>query len=299
MDYNYFFNTYDFQPTIGFDSREKQAQDAGVDSELCQMFGYGYYDCENPPTPPQPQPSTPKCLTFTVESLGDKENTFDMCIEVDAKEEPVIPTLEYSTDNGTTWSSYTFTEQSGEPIVLDTVGATVMFRGNNESLGTEFQSVQFVISQGTAAASGDVTSLLNGVGGDIPAPAYCYVNMFHGCTSLTQAPALPATTLADYCYNDMFNGCTSLVQAPALPAETLAEGCYNKMFDGCTSLNYVKAMFLTNIVTNYDTYTSGWLFNVAGEGTFVANVLATWPIEILKPDGSTIPDGWTVQTASE
>ena len=29
---------------------------------------------------------------------------------------------------------------------------------------------------------------------------YCYLRMFAGCTSLTQAPALPATTLADCCY---------------------------------------------------------------------------------------------------
>ena len=33
---------------------------------------------------------------------------------------------------------------------------------------------------------------------------YCYNAMFYGCTSLTQAPALPATTLASYCYDYMF-----------------------------------------------------------------------------------------------
>ena len=34
--------------------------------------------------------------------------------------------------------------------------------------------------------------------------------MFNDCTSLTTAPALPATTLANCCYDFMFNGCTSL-----------------------------------------------------------------------------------------
>ena len=34
--------------------------------------------------------------------------------------------------------------------------------------------------------------------------------MFAGCTSLTSAPALPATTLANYCYQRMFQDCTSL-----------------------------------------------------------------------------------------
>ena len=65
---------------------------------------------------------------------------------------------------------------------------------------------------------------------------YCYADMFNGCTSLTQAPTLPATTLSDSCYTNMFNGCTSLIQAPVLPSTTLSQYCYNGMFYGCTSL---------------------------------------------------------------
>ena len=34
--------------------------------------------------------------------------------------------------------------------------------------------------------------------------------MFSGCTGLTQAPSLPATTLAEYCYEFMFSGCTHI-----------------------------------------------------------------------------------------
>ena len=64
----------------------------------------------------------------------------------------------------------------------------------------------------------------------------CYSNMFEGCTSLTQAPALPATTLAVECYRTMFYGCTSLTTAPELPATNLGFGCYNSMFSACTSL---------------------------------------------------------------
>jgi hypothetical protein len=60
--------------------------------------------------------------------------------------------------------------------------------------------------------------------------------MFQGCTRLTTAPVLPATTLASGCYDNMFNGCTSLTTAPALPATTLASGCYNNMFYGCTNV---------------------------------------------------------------
>lgn len=42
----------------------------------------------------------------------------------------------------------------------------------------------------------------------------CYYKMFSGCTSLTTAPELPATTLADFCYYNMFYGCTNLQTAP-------------------------------------------------------------------------------------
>ena len=34
--------------------------------------------------------------------------------------------------------------------------------------------------------------------------------MFQGCTSLTTAPELPATTIASSCYFNMFYTCTSL-----------------------------------------------------------------------------------------
>ena len=36
--------------------------------------------------------------------------------------------------------------------------------------------------------------------GDIVLADRCYSNMFYDCTSLTKAPALPATTLASRCY---------------------------------------------------------------------------------------------------
>ena len=64
----------------------------------------------------------------------------------------------------------------------------------------------------------------------------CYYNMFYNCTSLTAAPMLPAATMEGRCYSNMFSGCTSLTEAPDLPATTLAPNCYNFMFHKCTSL---------------------------------------------------------------
>ena len=77
----------------------------------------------------------------------------------------------------------------------------------------------------------------------------CYSDMFYSCESLTDAPALPATTLSKGCYENMFTGCKSLTNAPALPAPTLAECCYLLMFDGCIALEtapILPATTLTN-----------------------------------------------------
>ncbi len=77
-----------------------------------------------------------------------------------------------------------------------------------------------------------------------------FCNLFSFCTSLTQAPALPATTLADECYSYMFSGCTSLTQAPVLPATTLVDECYYKMFSGCTSLTQAPELPATTLATS-------------------------------------------------
>ena len=90
----------------------------------------------------------------------------------------------------------------------------------------------------------------------------------------------------------MFYGCTGLTNAPVLPATTLADSCYNGMFSGCTSLNYIKAMFLT---TPSSSYTENWTNNVSPTGTFVKNASASW--DVTGVNG--IPENWTVETAIE
>ena len=61
--------------------------------------------------------------------------------------------------------------------------------------------------------------------------------MFAGCTSLTTAPELPATTLADYCYMSMFQGCTKL--------KVNQNGSGNKIFTcpDTSGLHPVRDMF--------------------------------------------------------
>jgi hypothetical protein len=121
---------------------------------------------------------------------------------------------------------------------------------------------------------------------------WCYQRMFYNCSSLVIVQSeLPATTLANYCYESMFSGCTSLTTAPELPATILTSHCYEGMFSGCTKLNYIKCL-ATNISAT--DCTTNWVANVAATGTFIkANNMNNWTI-----GNSGIPLNWVSHTKS-
>ena len=160
-------------------------------------------------------------------------------------------TLEYSTDtsNWSTWDGTTTlssaTSGSDNVLYLRGIGNTVITGDNNK------HKYKWVLTGSDIACAGNIENLLDyetvKSGGHPTMADYCYQYMFRDCTSLTRAPALPATTLKNYCYQYMFQGCTSLTQAPALPATTLAEYCYDDMFYGCTSLTQAPALPATTL----------------------------------------------------
>lgn len=151
-------------------------------------------------------------------------------------------TLYYSTDT-TTWSEWDGTaaiasaEHDGEQRVYMRGSGNSVITGYKAGENTKYR---WVLTGSNIACNGNIESLLDYkmvANGEHPVMAtYCYCSMFYGCTALTTAPELPATTLAKNCYAYMFKGCTSLTTAPALPATTLAEYCYYSMFEGCTAL---------------------------------------------------------------
>lgn len=89
--------------------------------------------------------------------------------------------------------------------------------------------------------------------GDLAYYGSCY-EMFLNCTSLTTAPALPATEIHGSAYMNMFKGCSSLTTAPELPATILTSGPddigeettgithYSGMFWDCTGLTTAPAI---------------------------------------------------------
>ena len=120
----------------------------------------------------------------------------------------------------------------------------------------------------------------------------CYGLMFSGCTSLTKAPDLPATTLAEYCYSSMFEN--SSVEEADIMATKFLPNTASYMFENCTSLNSVKVRLTewTN-PTSSSTNTNGsyrWLIGVSSTGTFYCPP----ELDISFRSGNTIPSGWDV-----
>ena len=112
---------------------------------------------------------------------------------------------------------------------------------------------------------------------DLPATTLaneCYERMFYGCTSLTSAPELKATTLANRCYFGMFSGCTSLEKAPELKATTLKSQCYESMFNGCTKLSSVTMLAPSNQISLATTDCCyNWLYNAGTDPTVKSRTL--------------------------
>ena len=161
-------------------------------------------------------------------------------------------TLEYSTDTSAwiTWDGTTTlssaTSGSDNVLYLRGTGNTVITGSN--------ASYKWVFTGSDIACIGNIENLLDYVtvesGAHPTMASYCYYYMFRDCTSLTKAPALPATTLTTYCYYGMFYGCTGLTKAPALPATTLTNYCYTGMFLGCASLTQAPVLPATTLANS-------------------------------------------------
>ena len=187
-----------------------------------------------------------------------------------------ISGIMYRTNSNSDFVKY----EIDQTITLAKAGDYVQFWNTREELASSYMRVGFKMT-GSISASGNIQSMLNfsektkqycywslfadcsslTQAPQLPATELtdgCYYKMFNGCTSLTNAPELPATTMEDNCYNTMFSGCTSLTNAPELPATTLADGCYYSMFSGCTSLTNAPELPATTMEDNcYNTMFSG------------------------------------------
>lgn len=124
--------------------------------------------------------------------------------------------------------------------------------------------------------------------------------MFKDCTSLTDVSnvVLSATTLSLGAYKQMFQGCTSLTTAPEIQATTLADGngdisngCLAYMFRGCSSLAHIKVAFTDwdSDAASNNLYAYNWVYGVAQSGVFECP--SALPVQM---DTNHIPTGWRV-----
>ena len=189
----------------------------------------------------------------------------------------------FEVNDGSGWKSYPF----GTVINLN-AGQNCKWRCSaHPATQSDSKYVQFDI-RGTIEASGNCNSMLSSDFENITSLSgydYAFYMMFNGCSALTKAPTLPATTLTDSCYQWMFNGCSNLTKAPTLPATTLADGCYSYMFANCSKLKEVRIAATTD-ATNALFH---WLSGVSETGDFYCDPNAT----IFPTGESGIPSGWT------
>ena len=196
-------------------------------------------------------------LCFTAEEAGST-------IKMSKHRSPPTVYLEtsYTGEEGS-WSDFIVctedengnSNNDGTTIILANVGDKVYFRAkqDNQQFAIDGNKYNKFVMTGKIAASGNINTLLKADGSVLDLTinnvdrSYCYAHMFSVCSSLTQAPSLPATTLANYCYAGMFASCTSLTQTPELPAMTLADSCYANMFDYCRSLTQAPELPATTL----------------------------------------------------
>jgi hypothetical protein len=223
-------------------------------------------------------------------------------------------TLQYSIDNGSTWNNIS----SGETTASSD---EIWFRGSATGAKSLYTSGTY---SNAWTFSGDASNKLH-VYGDLRyllcnnlgdntitfnIASYCFSCMFYGCTGLTTAPSLPATTLADKCYYYMFWDCTSLTTAPSLPATTLAAACYFYMFYGCTGLTTAPSLPATTLAdycyyymfrdctalkvsaTQGGIYQHAWRIPTSGIGTTASN----WNTNMLSNTGGTFKGNPTIDT---
>ena len=180
-----------------------------------------------------------------------------------------VSTYQYTLDE-----SIQYSLNGGVWTKLD-VGTKITFGGDNGALrlrgkssggtassNSQYAFISFGDSKVKVTCSGDIRTLVdydNYVTVSTANARFCY--LFKECASLTTAPELPATTLADYCYKSMFYKCAGLTTAPELPATTLADHCYQSMFSYCAGLTTAPELPATTLA---DYCYSGIFFHCAG-----------------------------------
>ena len=181
---------------------------------------------------------------FTIESLEDGN-----VITWISKGTPQY--IDYSLDDGATWTTTVFTEVSGVNICeinLDE-GEKALFRGNNDAYsyqnastnGSRFASTKRVNVYGNLCSLTNASNFENRA---LSAP-YAFANFFGSNNTPISGNYLKVEdagnlvmpiSLTESCFANMFSGCTQLEIAPKLDAANVPSYAYLEMFSNCFGL---------------------------------------------------------------
>ncbi len=159
--------------------------------------------------------------------------------------------IEYSLDNGATWSTLSVgssTEEVG-------VGEEIMFKGNITSGGTTGYGIGTFSSSGKFNVEGNIMSLIYGDDfiDKTTIKSRNFESMFYQNENIVNAEnlVLPSETMASYCCLRMFGGYSNLETVPELPATTCESSVIYGEDNGIVS---VKPNLATSAKTISGTY---------------------------------------------
>ena len=190
-------------------------------------------------------------------------------------------TLEYfaSDRSWTTWDG-----TSALSAVSDDGKYVLYLRGTGNTVITGYSEdipYSWVLTGTDISSVGNIENLLDYTtvtsGGHPTMANSCYKRMFYGCTSLTHAPALPATVLAAFCYDSMFYGCTSLKLSSTQTGEYTQEYRVYYLKYGTVPTNAFDDMFTSTggTFTGTPTFTTTYYLssdNMIVRDTEIANL---------------------------
>ena len=155
-----------------------------------------------------------------------------------------ISNLQYSVNNGD-WQDVV----AGTEISFGGPHGDLRLRGTNTK-GTadgssRFSTIKFSDETVNVACTGDIRTLLNWRNyNTVDTKDARFCKLFYGCSVLTSAPELPATTLAESCYQEMFFGCVKLssvtMLAPSDQITSVFDCCKDWLKDAGTALSSHK-----------------------------------------------------------
>ena len=215
---------------------------------------------------------TEECPTPYVTFTAEGKQTFKMTVQNGYE----ISELEYSVNNGD-WA----TVKADTEVPFGGENGNLRLRGTNIK-GTAdgfdwYSTITFTDPTVDVACIGDIRTLLDWrIYNIVETNNAMFCSLFNGCSVLTSAPELPATTLENSCYRDMFRSCTKLTSAPELPATTLADFCYYGMFEKCTNLTSAPELPANTLKLNCYNYMFSGCTNLASAPELPATILANY-----------------------